>query len=74
MPPSPDALAAALEEQRIRRAVERRVLPYGGDKAVARSVYDMHRPSRWPWIDRCTGCGDQWPCRTRREAAAVLNG
>ncbi|MGH3737880.1 MAG: hypothetical protein ACRDT6_20055 [Micromonosporaceae bacterium] len=53
-------------------AAERRVLPYGGDKAVARSIYHAHRPSRRPWTDTCTGCGEKSPCRERRDSALVL--
>lgn len=73
MSPTPDALAAAIQEQRIRRAVERRILPYGGDKAVARSIAEVHRPTRWPFMDRCTGCGGKWPCRDRCDAQVVLD-
>ncbi|MQA25101.1 MAG: hypothetical protein GEU94_06450 [Micromonosporaceae bacterium] len=70
--PDPHSLARALDEQRIRRQVERRVLPYGGDKAVARSIYNAHPPSRWPFIDTCGGCGEKWPCKDRRESGEVL--
>lgn len=71
--PDPHRLARVLEEQQIRRAVERRILPYGGDKAVARTIANSHPPSRWPWMDICGGCGEKYPCRDRRDADEVLN-
>lgn len=45
-------------------------VPYGGDRAVARSMVAVH--VRNPWTGRCRGCREAYPCRDRQDAAAVL--
>jgi hypothetical protein len=49
---------------------EPRVLPYGGDVAVAQSIADVHRDN--PWTGRCRACNEPSPCHERRYANAVL--
>lgn len=46
--PSPESLATALTEQRIRRDVERRLRPYPGDRAVGRVSMDTQSPRHRP--------------------------
>ncbi|MGH2599112.1 MAG: hypothetical protein ACRDJ9_06965 [Dehalococcoidia bacterium] len=55
---------------RVRCPAERRVLPYGGDVAVARSIAAAH--PRNPWTGRCRSCGEAHPCKDRRDANDVL--
>ncbi len=66
--PSSDALDGAPDD--THRTIENRLLPYGGDKAVAQSMAQCHR--RRPWTARCVGCGECWPCRDRIDAERVL--
>ena len=49
---------------------ERRLLRYGGDVSVARSIANVHREN--PWTGRCLGCNQPSPCLERRYANAVL--
>lgn len=51
-------------------ATERRVLSYGGDISVARSMAAVHE--RNPWTGRCRTCREAYPCRDRRDADEVL--
>ena len=48
------------------------VLPLGGAVEVARSYLKVHVRD-W-WTGRCKGCGEQHPCRDRRDAQVVLGG
>lgn len=66
---SHDGTAGVPEAPRVTRN-ETRVLPYGGDKAVARTIAECHR--RKPWTARCRGCGEPWPCRDRIDAERVI--
>ncbi len=62
--PRPDQLSDPEPQVRI-------AIPYAGDRAVARSIADVHVPN--PWTGRCRCCEDPYPCRERSAADLVLS-